>query len=102
MRDCKKTAYSPAYYDKRREEDEIFISKEFEIQSEFVALGNERFCRAVRSRACIGACFSWLENLFARRDNALLRIFNDSERRRHGVVLYTLRRAVFYNRAADV
>ena len=102
MRDCKKTTYSPAYYDKRREENEIFISKELEIQSEFVAVGNERFCRAVRSRACIGACFSGLENLFSRRDNALLRIFNDSERRRHGVVLYTLRRAVFYNRAADV
>lgn len=88
MRDYKKTAYSPAFYDKRREENEIFISKELEIQSEFVAVGNERFCRAVRSRACIGACFSGLENLFTRRDNALLRIFNDSERRRDGNVLY--------------
>ena len=102
MRDYKKTAYSPAYYDKRREENEIFISKELEVQSEFVALGNERFCGAMRSRARIGACFSGLENLFARRDNALLRIFNDSERRRYGAVLYTLRRAVFYNRTADV
>lgn len=53
-------------------------SKELEIQSEFVAVGNERFCRVVRSRACIGACFSGLENLLTRRDNALLRIFNDS------------------------
>ena len=102
MRDYKKTAYSPAYYDKRREENEIFISKELEIHSKFVAVGNERFCRAVRSRASICACFSEIENLFARRDNALLRIFNDSERRRNGAVLYTLRRAVFYNRTADV
>lgn len=102
MRDYKKTAYSPAFYDKRREENEIFISKELEIQSEFVAVGNERFRHTMHSRVDLCACLCGLDNLFARRDNALLRIFNDSERRRYGAVLYTLRRAVFYNRTADV
>ena len=65
-------------------------------------MGNERLCDTVYSDPYIRTCYSDDEDSVTRGDNAVLRVFDDTKRRRDGYELYTVRREVFHNRTAGI
>ena len=65
-------------------------------------MGNEGLCDTVYSYARIGACYSDDKDSVSRGDNAVLRVFDDTKRRRDGYELYTVRCEVFHNRTAGI
>lgn len=65
-------------------------------------MGNERLCNTVCSDSFIRTRYSDDEDSVPRGDNAVLRVFDDTERGRDGYELYTLCCEVFHNRTADI
>ena len=65
-------------------------------------MGNEGLCDTVYSDARIGTRYSDDEDSVPRGDNAVLRVFDDTKRRRDGYELYTVRCEVFHNRTTGV
>lgn len=67
-----------------------------------MAVGDERLCDTVYSDSFIRTRYSDDEDSVPRGDNAVLRVFNNTERRRDGYELYTVRREVFHNRTTGI
>ena len=65
-------------------------------------MGNERLCDTMYSDARIGTRYSDDKDSVPRGDNAVLRVFDDTKRRRDGYELYTVRCEVFHNRTAGI
>lgn len=67
-----------------------------------MAVGNERLCDTVYSDSFIRTRYSDYEDSVPRGDNAVLRVFDDTKRRRDGYELYTVRCEVFHNRTTGI
>ena len=80
----------------------LFISKEFEGKSEYVAVGFERLSHPLHSSFVIGICFcqAWLVNTDG--DHLVLWFFDDTERRCDGDEFYHVFGEIFSNRTANV
>ena len=80
----------------------LFISKEFESESKYVAVGVERLSHPLHSSFVIGVRARKARLADTDVDNAVLRIFNNPQRRCDGDELYNILGEIFSNRTANV
>ena len=80
----------------------LFISKEFEGESEYVAVGFERLSHPLHSSFVIGVRARKARLADTDGDNAVLRIFDNPQRRCDGDELYNILGEIFSNRTANV
>ena len=80
----------------------LFISKEFKGESEYVAVGFERLSHPLHSSFVIGvrARKAWMADTDG--DNAVLRIFDNPQRRCDSDEFYHVFGEIFSNRTANV
>ena len=80
----------------------LFISKEFESESEYVAVGFERLSHPLYSSFVIGVRARKARLADTDGDNAVLRVFDNPQRRCDGDEFYHVFGEIFSNRTANV
>ena len=80
----------------------LFISKEFESKSEYVAVGFKRFSHPLHSSFVIGVRARKARLANTDGDNAVLRFFDNPQRRCDSDEFYHVFGEIFSNRTANV